>query len=285
MLRKSLGHLLRAAGKPVLWRYRSSWCVEPRPLLPLRQVVTAKFLLQRIFRYGHGLQAVTGNPPREIRPPTDHPLASLWQLEPPVFSGWALPEETVLWLWQFLQERKPRVIWEFGSGVSTLAFATYARLQTEAGRQVRVFSFEHEAEWATATRERLEVLGLGDCACVIDAPLVNQELPQGPGLCYDLGCLTALCVADEATPDLCLIDGPPDEKGRGATLPVAAQYFGEQTTVLLDDAFRDTELDCCHAWEKLKNVNVVCKGILPFRHGVALFEVTKPSLVFGHSEA
>src|SRR5262245_24329430 len=95
-------------------------------------------------------------------------FASLTNLLPlryplPPMRGWAVSPDFALSLLQILCEEKPKVIVEFGPGVSTLVTAYWLQQYLEHGT---IYSFEHESEWLRRNEEAVRRHGLARNACL-----------------------------------------------------------------------------------------------------------------------
>lgn len=87
-------------------------------------------------------------------------------------SAMALSLESLEAIWTVLEERQPRRILEYGSGISTLLLAGYA---TAVGAEFQ--SFDSDAEWASRTNQFLRDHGVSDLAVVRHAAVVDQLAP------------------------------------------------------------------------------------------------------------
>lgn len=149
--------------------------------------------------------------------------------------GWAASPDLLLLLYRLTLEKKPRLIVECGSGVSTLILARAAA--TYGGR---VISLDHSEEFAAATRGELERQGLS--AEVRIAPLISTEF--GPW--YDQA-----QIADLGGVELLFVDGPPADSGpqaRYPALPLLRSHLSERVCVVLDDTSRADERAIGERW-------------------------------------
>ena len=133
---------------------------------------------------------------------------------------------------------------ECGSGNSTVYFA---RLMSQHGLEGHVNSLEHDARWATLTRQALTREGLDAWATVTHAPLVDGW--------YDEGALP------DGEVDVLVVDGPPAhapslQRSRERALDVFRSRLADNATVVLDDAHRPGEREVIVRWRQ--------------RHGIAL---------------
>jgi len=183
---------------------------------------------------------------------------------------WALGRRTLGWLERQLVARRPRVVLEFGSGVSTVVLAWAMRSFGRDHTRPAIISIEQSADHAKATSELITRSGLDPFVQVIVAPLSAQRIEQVETLCYDLPDLTL--VLDGRQIDFVLIDGPAAETGaRFGTLPLVRQWLSPNAYFALDDGLRDGELDIASRWTSLEYIQV---------EGLVLVE---KGLVVGHA--
>lgn len=139
-----------------------------------------------------------------------------------------------------IEEHRPRLVVEFGTGASTLVIAR--ALEKWGGG--RLISFEQHEDFVDATRNWLAEHRLeADLRAV---PL--RRSPEGwPGLWYDHGRLPRPI-------DLMLIDGPPwtvHPMTRGAAASLF-DHIAPGGTVMLDDAARPGERLVARRWRKAR---------------------------------
>lgn len=152
---------------------------------------------------------------------------------PELWTGWALDEAGARTLQGLLQDARPRLVVECGSGASTVLLAEYA-----AATGARVISLEHQPAWRDRTVQLLAERGLTAHAEVRLAPL--RPTPAGPWYAAELP--TGI--------ELVLVDGPPErDGGRAAALPALRPYLADTAVLLLDDAERPGEAAALAAWE------------------------------------
>lgn len=159
---------------------------------------------------------------------------------PPMHS-WAAGVDLVRHLYTQVADLGRTSVLECGSGTSTVLLA-YAVRQFGKGR---VVALEHDPHYAKATRRMLRERGLEDWAEVIDAPLVEVELPAGVWRWYELEAMP------EGGFDLVLVDGPPGKTGpqaRYPALPLLADRLAPDGELVLDDALRPEERATVERW-------------------------------------
>lgn len=156
--------------------------------------------------------------------------------------GWAASPDFLHALAGAVEVRKPKVVVECSSGLSTLVLASKLRQQGFG----HVHSLEHLPEYAQKTRDLLRAHGLDAWATVLDAPLGQLDLPQWQGRWYGTGGLTE--VKDI---DLLVVDGPPQDTNdlaRYPAFPVLREKLAPGAQVILDDANRDAEVRILARW-------------------------------------
>lgn len=161
----------------------------------------------------------------------------------PATRGWAASPDFLAQLARHALEEKPRTVVECSSGVSTLVLARC--MQINGGG--KVYSLEHDAQYAEQTRAQLARLGLSEFADVLLAPL--RKVPIGAVLFpwYTIDVLPRM-----APIDLLVIDGPPRAVGALARYPAGPILFhrlAPNAAVFLDDAGRADEIAILSRWQ------------------------------------
>lgn len=180
----------------------------------------------------------------------------------PPITRWALDPRTLVLVMRIMRARRPEVVVEFGSGVSTLLLGQVAR---EIG--ARLCSFEHDAEWHRRVRAWTAQRGLEDTATTCLAPL---RYDTGDGRTwYDRRVVADALPA--AGIGLVLVDGPPRSAGhhaRAGALPAVFERCAEEVTLVMDDCERPEERgivdEWCAAYPQLR------MEIVSFAHDVAI---------------
>lgn len=134
----------------------------------------------------------------------------------PALRGYAISPDFALVLMQLVDDLRPELVVETGSGVSTLVIAY--RLE-RLGRG-RVVALDHDPVHAARTRAELARHGLSAYAQVVDAPLAPVTVGNDEVRWHATAALAGLDGID-----LVLDDGPPRELGawlRYASLPLLA---------------------------------------------------------------
>lgn len=161
----------------------------------------------------------------------------------PAMRGWAASPDVLNVLVDELLTRRPRVVVECGSGVSTLWLALAVR---QYGLTTRIISLDHEPEFLAATAGVLERHDVRDLVDLRLAPLVPTSLAGHATAWYDEAALE-----DLADVGLVFVDGPPESTGplsRWPAVPVLHARLAADAVVLLDDAARPDEREAVARW-------------------------------------
>lgn len=171
------------------------------------------------------------------------PLAGVLPLK---LDGWSVDPHFAELVTRLVLTRRPRLVVECGSGISTVLMAAIFR---EIGSG-RVLSFEHDQNFAEQTRELLVQRELNAWAKVVTAPLVAQAIDGHDQPWYE-GATERFKTGDEI--DLLLVDGPPaatEAAARYPAVPVLEEFFSDQCLILLDDGARETECQTARRWSQ-----------------------------------
>jgi hypothetical protein len=165
----------------------------------------------------------------------------------PFGGGWALTADAGAVLVREVALRRPRIVVELGSGVSTLLVG---RMLKEAGAG-KLYSLDHDAAWAERTRAHVRASGLEDFVVVLDAPLTSQRHDGDEYEWYTL----PEEVAQLREIDLLVVDGPPQSLSpngipRYPALPVFGPKLSADAFIYVDDAKRPQEQRMIEAWLK-----------------------------------
>lgn len=144
-------------------------------------------------------------------------------------------------------ERKPALIVELGSGISTLISAYGA----EQLGQCQIISVDHEARFRDATQATLKAHGLSHRVKLIHAPLVPVQSGSLRSDWYDPNIIRAAIQESGAEIGMLLVDGPPGMDQKLARLPALPQLhdrLAADCVVLVDDARRADEQEMVRQW-------------------------------------
>lgn len=171
---------------------------------------------------------------------------------------WALDQDTIALLWEQLQQGKPEIIMECGSGVSTLMFARYFQDFCPEGRLI---SFEQDMKEKQRVEAWLQKHGLAGFVNILYTPLNERGEYR-----FDQTAIDGFLQGKRA--DWLMIDGPNGADGsRSADMDGLLPSLAPGARWYADDAFRDGELDFLQGWQERKEV--VVEGIYPVGKGLA----------------
>ena len=181
----------------------------------------------------------------------------------PSSGQWALNPTDLLALLHLIEQRRPAVVVELGSGTSSI-WIGYA-LERLGGRLI---SIDHEPEYAGRTRRMVAAHGLGTVVEVREAPLRPIEVRGEPYDWYDVDAL-----ADVDDIDLLIVDGPPGSTGpmsRYPALDMLRHKLSRTATVFLDDLSRADEQETLRRWAE-ENPGAVIEPVLIGQHGLLTY--------------
>jgi predicted O-methyltransferase YrrM len=160
----------------------------------------------------------------------------------PPMTVYSIAPDFALLLFEMVCDRRPQVIVETGSGVSTLVCA-YAL--EKVGGDGHILALDHDATYADKTRATLAAHGLAHRATVVHAPLEPTAVGGGSYLWYRQEALAS--VKDI---DLVIDDGPPKYVGkmaRYASLHVLSPKMRPAALFVLDVVGKE-ERTTIHRW-------------------------------------
>ncbi len=178
----------------------------------------------------------------------------------PSSGQWALNPTDLLALLHLVEQRRPAVVVELGSGTSSI-WIGYA-LEKLGGRLI---SIDHEPEYADRTRRMVAAHGLQTVVEVRDAPLRPIEVRDEPYDWYDVDAL-----ADVDGIDLLVVDGPPGSTGpmsRYPALDMLRHKLSRTAAVFLDDLSRADEQETLRRWAE-ENPGMTVEPVLIGQHGL-----------------
>ena len=183
--------------------------------------------------------------------------------------GFEVTGELAAYLFRQVRRHRPRLIFELGSGSSTVLLAASAR----ANGSGRVISVEHDHEHRLRTEQFLKQTDLTEWVELIEVPLVEQVFGAMRLNWYDLK--PVLSGLREKI-DFLFVDGPPGKLqpfSRYPALPVLLPHLAPDAHILVDDGLRDNETKMIELWRDL-DVSFESEqlGFLP--HSPFLIELT-----------
>lgn len=144
-----------------------------------------------------------------------------------------------------LEELKPRVILELGSGTSTIIVAR--ALQTLGCPPEMHIAVDHDVRYLRRTIQLARMNG-------VEQFVRFEHCPLGPVPGYALPWYSRVPeTIGRAQIDLVIVDGPPayepgKERSREPALPVIRDFLSERAVVILDDANREAEGKILDRW-------------------------------------
>ena len=142
-------------------------------------------------------------------------------------------------------ERRPSVVVELGSGVSTLLMAQVLD-QQKSGQLITI---DHDAHFAERT-QALHKAEVAHRTHMIVAPLTRKQFGRTATEWYDRSVVDR-ALGDERI-DLLVIDGPPDTHAwsRWPALEVLLPYLSDGAVALLDDGRERHEREAAFRWAR-----------------------------------
>ena len=160
----------------------------------------------------------------------------------PSTGDWAASADCLHLLAGLILTKKPQVVVEASSGVSTL-ITGYCLQKNGSGHLI---SLEHDAKYVEQSLQLVAAHQLTDVVTVVHAPLERHTINGREWLWYRL---------DGSLPnepiDLLFVDGPPQttqKLARYPAVPLLAGKLAEDATVLLDDGKRADERSTAERW-------------------------------------
>ncbi len=160
---------------------------------------------------------------------------------PPV-RGWAGSPDFLLRVGSEILARKPNIVMECSSGVSTVVIARCLQLNGSG----HVYSLEHDAIYAQKTNELIAAYELGAWATVLHSPLETTK--------SDTPWYSEKNIPSDLPPiDLLVVDGPPATTAPMARFPALPRLIGRMASnavVIADDTQRPDETRMIDLWQK-----------------------------------
>lgn len=185
----------------------------------------------------------------------------------PPMRTWAISPDFANIVISLIAERRPGLVLEMGSGVSTL-LAAYGLQEINEGV---VVSLEHDEDFAAISAANVAKHGLQDIATVTYAPLEEVTIRGKSWLWYDVKQLEHL-----APIDMLIIDGPPmatQRLARYPVLPLLFQRLSDDAVILLDDADRRDEKEIVKRW--LREFDGFCLEKIATEKGAAILRLRR----------
>ncbi|WKK76875.1 hypothetical protein QYS49_06350 [Marivirga salinae] len=172
---------------------------------------------------------------------------------------WTLDAETLNFLWAECNINKPKIILEFGSGISTKLFYQYFAEYPQ--NQFLLISIDQDQFYLTKTLNALR----SDLTNVTHHPMNFPTGNNGFMLNHEL---IENIIKKYGEIDFVLIDAPYGAwEARLNTLPSILNYCKKNALWFLDDAFRDSEMEILRKWKGNNEIKI--EGIVNIGKGIA----------------
>jgi predicted O-methyltransferase YrrM len=161
-------------------------------------------------------------------------------------AGWSAQQDYIETLFKYAKN-STSLIFECGSGLSTLLIGPIAKK-----RQLKMISFEHNADWANRVQYQINKYKL-TANTILLKPLVNY----GDFDWYDIKNVNVSEIG------LCICDAPPGKThgGRKGFLYLFKKSVRPGTVILVDDTIREAEQNMIEEWKNILNFDVEFKGM------------------------
>lgn len=162
----------------------------------------------------------------------------------PPTGGWAIDALSLAHLISLVQDKRPRLVVELGSGTSTVWLGYVCR-----SIGAKLVTFDHLQEYLQKTQASVARHGLEDVVECRYAPLRPVECSDTTFQWYAPDAFD-----DLSEIDLLLVDGPPAATGpraRYPALPKLHAKLSEAATIVLDDAHRPDEAGILSKWQEV----------------------------------
>lgn len=179
----------------------------------------------------------------------------------PPSRSWAASPDLILEIVSQIQNRKPLLVVELGSELSTIWIARALR---ENGNG-KLISFDHDPKYGDQTRAQLQLQGLDNFVELRFGELEESTWQNTTQRWYPRHLFS-----DLQNVDLLVVDGPPQAKNQNHRWPAMWELESKMnmsSVIILDDAFREEESALANAWSQLGNYILEIK---PFEKGAAI---------------
>lgn len=193
-------------------------------------------------------------------------------IDPPLkFSDWSLDKNTTSFLIRLVLAFKPHHVMEFGSGLSTRAFAWAG---AELDESCRITSIDHDPVFGRGTIDQLE---FQQCKAQVQLQISPLVLRDCAGMLAPMYFIDKSKIDVGDPVDLVLIDGPPkDLGGRLGTLFQIMDFARSGTLVLLDDANRPDECHAIKVWRSVFGTAIEMIPLPGFPKGLMAIIIIDP---------
>lgn len=162
------------------------------------------------------------------------------------FTPWSIPDDGMVVLERLVQEHRPGLVLELGSGRSTVQLASYLA----AAGFGRLVSLDHLRKFSRQAETQLEVNGLEGAVQTRWAPLADHGQPD----CLAPSWYAASGWSDLEGISMLVVDGPPGAVVRCArdpAVPLLLPRLDAGCVLVLDDTNRTDERMTLDHWQEL----------------------------------
>lgn len=235
-----------------LQRFAATWIIPVTLSLGVfSQVLFWLWLRSRLNGVRESVGAQNENTIRQVDSLFSLYAALAGQLPLPPTRGWAASPDVLRLIAVEISMRRPGLVVELGSGVSTLVLGKLIKAYAPTGRLI---SIEHDHEFSEVISRRVRQAGLDDVVEIVHCPLIDFSLDQDRWRWFDL---PRNFPDGDQNIDILFVDGPPGIVGRMArypALPVLRSRIAIGGIVILDDADREDEREITRRWAALPGI-------------------------------
>lgn len=190
-------------------------------------------------------------------------LESIYKYEyrMPPSRSWAASPDLILEIVSQIRNRKPLLVVELGSGLSTIWIARALR-ENGIGKLI---TFDHDSKYGEQTRAQLQLQELDSFVELRFGELEESSWQDNTQRWYPRHLFS-----DLQNLDLLVVDGPPQTKNQNHRWPAMWELeskMNSSSIIILDDAFREEESALANAWSQLGNYFLEIKA---FEKGAAV---------------
>ena len=185
----------------------------------------------------------------------------------PTMTGWAAEPELIDTILKEIYINKPSVIFEIGSGTSTILSAM---LLNKIGHG-SIISIDHDERYFDSNQNEINRYGVEELVTLHHAPLKNQNVKSSTFNWYDISSIEITSKIN-----LVVIDGPPlktNSLARYPAVPLLYDYLADDAIIILDDAARPDEKAIVKRW--VQEYPDLQATFIPSEKGIALLRRLK----------
>lgn len=206
----------------------------------------------------------TKTPGDELKILDDDPVIK--KLKDYQFSNFSMEPASINFLKNVILQTKPQNILEFGSGISTSILSHAQQTALQGSRASSKFvSIDQSEKFMEGTKDLLTHSGCDEFVHTLVCPIQKYRLSTGDEFsCYEFDEKKLHDAFHGTRPDMVLIDGPVGGGPHGIafarflTVTMANLLCADGALILLDDAYRDTEIQMMVTWPKMyENLDIM----------------------------